>query len=139
MALEVGVAVDMSLPPLRNGDLYHFLSNRLMVGIDQLDEDLVRPRREAIDNDGLSAGICPDPRGIVDRHMDVSDTGRDGQRGRSKHRHDVQVLSAILNHYPTPRQGLWQRRIDDDLRGWFVLKRLDRRRSAHLSSGLCRA
>jgi hypothetical protein len=34
MVLEVGVAVDMSFPPLRNGDPHHFLINRLMVGVD---------------------------------------------------------------------------------------------------------
>ena len=61
MVLEVGVAVDMSLPPLRNGDPYDFLINRLMVGIDQLDEDRVRPWREAIDNDGIAAGVCRSP------------------------------------------------------------------------------
>jgi hypothetical protein len=45
MVLEVGVAVDMSLPPLRNDDPYDFLINRLMVGIDQLDEDVCGPAR----------------------------------------------------------------------------------------------
>src|SRR2546425_520513 len=122
MVLEVGVAVDMSLPPLRNGDAYHFLINRLMVGIDQLDEDRVRPWREAIDDNGIAAGVCPVPWGIVDRHMDVSDAGRHGKRGGSKYRHDVQMFGAILNHHPAPRQGFGQRRIDDDLRRWFMLK-----------------
>ena len=97
MVLEVGVAVDMSLPPLRNGDPYHLLINRLVVGIDQLDEDRVRPWSEAIDDDGIAAGVCPVPCGVIDRHVDMSDPGRYGKRRRSEYRHDVQVLDAILN------------------------------------------
>ena len=104
----------------------------------QLEQNLVRPGWQAVENHRLSAGIGPDPRGIIDRHMDVSDPGRHGKRGRPKHRHDVQILRAILNHHPATRQGFGQRRIDDDLRRWFVLKRLDSRRSTHLPGGLRR-
>src|SRR5258705_2328068 len=120
MVLEVGVAVDMSLPPLRNGDPYHFLINRLMVGIDQLDEDRVRPWREAIDDNGIAAGVCPVPCGVVDRHVDVSNPGSYGERRRSKDRHNVQVLGTILNEQYAARQRLCDGRIDDDLRRWFV-------------------
>jgi hypothetical protein len=99
------------------------LINRLMVGIDQLDEDRVRPWREAIDDDGISAGVCPMPCGVVDRHVDVSNPRRHGERLRSKHRHDVQVLGTILNEQHAARQRLCDGRIDDDLRRWFVCGR----------------
>jgi len=56
------------------------------------------------------------PRGIVDRHMDVSDAGRHGKRGGSKYRHDVQIVGAILNHH-SPRDRGSAERIDDDLAG----------------------
>ncbi len=105
----------------------------------QFEPNRVRPWWQAVENHRLSAGIGPDPRGIVDRHMDVSDAGRHGKRGRSKHRHDVQMFSAILNHHAPTRQGVGQRRIDDDLRRRFVLKRLDCRRPTHVSGGLCSA
>src|ERR1700704_1256348 len=84
MVLEVGVAVVMSLPPLRNGDPYHLLINRLVVGIDQLDDDRVRPWREAIDDDGIAAGVRPVPCGVVDRHVNVSNLWSDGERRRSE-------------------------------------------------------
>src|SRR5258707_1214637 len=122
MVVEVGVAVDMSLPPLRNGDPHYGLINRLMVGTYQLDEDLVRARREAIENHGLSAGISPEPRGVVDRHMDVSHAGRHGKRGRPKHRHYVQVFSAILNPHPPPRHRWRYRRSQDQSARPVVLR-----------------
>jgi len=68
--------------------------------------------------------------------MDVSDPWRHGKRGRPEHRHDVQIFRAILNHHPARRQGFGQRRIDDDLRRWFVLKRRDSRGSTYLPGGL---
>ena len=107
-----------------------------MVGIHQLDQDLVRPGREAVDNDRIAARVCPVPRGVIDRHMDVPDPGRNRERGRPEHRHEVQILRAILNHHPAMRQRFGQRRIDDDLRRWFALKRFDRRCTTHLPGGL---
>src|SRR5207249_9978395 len=106
MVLEVGVAVDMSLPPLRNGDAYHFLINRLMVGIDQLDEDRVRAWREAIVDNGIAAGVCPVPCGVVDRRVNVSNLWSDGERCRSEYRHDVLLLRAIMNKSPSARQRI---------------------------------
>ena len=120
MVQVVGVAVDISLPPLRNGDPYHFLINRLMVGIDQLDEDRVRPGCEAIDNDGIAAGVFPVPGGVIDRHVDVPNRGNHCERRRSKDRHNVQVLGTILNEQHAARQRFCHGRIDDDLRRWFI-------------------
>ena len=127
MVLEVGDAVDMSWPPLRNGDPYYFLINRLMVGVDQLDQNRVRPWREAIDDNGIAAGVCPVPCGVVDRDVDVSNPWSQGERRRSEYRHDVQVLGAILNEQHAARQRLCDGRIDDDLRRWFVWVRSRRR------------
>ena len=102
----------------------------------QLEEDLMRPGRQAVENHRLSTRISPNPRGVIDRHMDVSDSGRDAKCGRPEDRHDVKIVRAILNHHPAMRQGFGQGRIDDDLRRWFVLKRLDSLRSTHLPGGL---
>jgi hypothetical protein len=66
----------------------------------------------------------------------VSNSGRHSKGGRPEDRRDVQVLRAILNHDPAMRQGLGQRRIDEDLRRRFILKRLDSRRTADLSGTL---
>src|ERR1035441_7795609 len=107
-----------------------------MVSILELDKDLMRPGQQAVQNHGLSSRIHPDPRGIIDRHMDVSDPRRHGERSRPEHRCHMQVLRAILNHYTSMRQCFGQRRIDDDLRRWFVLKRLDSRWPTHLPGGL---
>src|SRR5258706_13207633 len=102
MVLRVVISADTSFTPSRNGDPYHLLINRLMVGVDQFDEDLVRPRREAIDDDGIAAGVCPVPNGVIDRHVDVSDPGSHGERRRSKDRPHMQVLCTILNEqHPT--------------------------------------
>src|SRR3989442_13876212 len=139
MMLEVGVAVDMSLPPLRKGDPYPLLINRLVVGIDQLDEDRVRPWREAIDDDGIAAGVCPVPCGVVDRHVNVSNLWSHGERRRSEYRHDVQVLGAILNNQQPTRQGFGDGRIDNDLRRWFVWERPGSTDPTCLPCGSCRA
>jgi len=84
----------------------------------QLDRDLMRSGWLAVENNRLSARIGPGPRGVIDSHMDVSDPGRHGKRGRPEHRHDMQIFRAILNHHPAMRQGFGKRRIDDDLRRW---------------------
>ena len=87
----------------RNRELHRALINWMMVGIHQLDQDLVRPRRKALKNDWVSTSICPVPCGVIDCHMNVPDAGRDGKRSRPEHRHDVQILRAILNDYPAMR------------------------------------
>src|SRR5258705_1188417 len=135
MVLDVGVAVDMSLPPHGNGYTCHLLIIRLVVGIDQLDEDRVRPWREAIDDDGIAAGVCPVPCGVVDRHVNVSNLWSYGERRRPEYRHDVQVLGAILNKQHAARQRFRDGRIDNDLRRWVVLERPDSRDPTSLSGG----
>jgi len=54
MVLRVVISADTSFTPSRNGDPYHVLINRFDGGVDQFDEDFVRPRREAIDDDRIA-------------------------------------------------------------------------------------
>ena len=65
-------------------------------------------------------------------HVDVSNPRRHGERGRAKHRHDVQIFRAVLNDNAAARERLGQRRIDDDPRRPARWQRLDGRRPAHL-------
>ena len=76
----------------RHRELDRALIDWLIVGIHQLDQDLVPPGRETLDNDRIATCGCPVPGGVIDRHMDVSDPGRHGERGRPKYRHDVESL-----------------------------------------------
>ena len=54
--------------------------------------------------------------------MDVFGRRRHRERGRPKYRHHVEILRTILNHHHANGEGLGERRIDNDLRRWFVLK-----------------
>ena len=126
-----GVRVRRNTRPVRLA-----LINRLVVGINEFNPNLVRPRHNALEDDRISACVCPVPGGVIDRNMDVSDPWRHGERGRTKYRHDMQILRAILNERNATRQpiGLW--RINDDLRRWLVLERPDSWRSCASARGL---
>jgi hypothetical protein len=61
---------DALLPSIRLGDreLHHTLIKRLMVRILQLDQDLVRPWGESVNNERLAAGVGfnhPTPRKVT--------------------------------------------------------------------------
>jgi len=86
-----------------------------MVRSFQLDADLVRPGRQAVQNHRLSLASAR-PRRIIDIHMDVSDPGRDGERGRPK----TGTMWRFSCDTELPRghaRGGRQRRINDELRG----------------------
>jgi hypothetical protein len=68
-----------------------------MVGIRQFDPKFVPPRRKALKNYRIPACVCPMPQCVIDRHVNVSNPRRYGERGRPKYRHDVQILRAIPN------------------------------------------
>jgi hypothetical protein len=68
-------------------------------GIGELEQDLVRTRRESDDNDSLAAGVDKMPGGIVDGDVDVADTGRHPQRALAEHGNDPQILGAVLNKH----------------------------------------
>ncbi len=69
---------------------------------------------------GLPPAFSPVPRSVIDRRVDVSNPRRHGERRRSKHRTDVQVLGTVLNEQHAARQRFCHGRIDDGLRRWFV-------------------
>ena len=112
VVIEVGI----SLAPLWNGEPHPAFIDRLMVRIHELHQDLVRPRQQAVNDDGIAAGMGPVPGSVVDRDVDVSDAWRHGERRRSIDRHDLQVLDPVIEEHHAARQtvGLW--RIDRDLR-----------------------
>ena len=112
------------------------LVERLVVCAYELDQDLVRPWREAVYGDGLAAGIQPAPGCIVDEDMDVADARRHIDGIRTEHRYDPQVLGPILDDDPAVRQGLSQGRIDDDFRRGLVCDRCYRSWPAHLPGSL---
>ena len=76
-----------------------------MIGIYQLDQDLMLPDRKAVDDDRISAGIGPVPGRIIDRHVDVADPGKHGKCRWPEYRYDVQVLCMILNKHNARDSG----------------------------------
>ena len=107
-----------------------------VVGIDEFNQNLVRPWRKALENDRISAWVCPVPPGVIDGHVNVSDAGRHGDRGRPIYMRNLQILRAILNERDATRQPIGLRRIDDDLRLWLILGRCGHFRSIHLAYSL---
>ena len=91
---------------VRHRDLNRALINCLMVGIHQLDQGLMRPGREALDNDRVAARVCPVPHGVIDGYMNVSNPGRYGKCSGPEHRHYVQIFRSILNKRNATRQRL---------------------------------
>src|SRR5262245_24073376 len=98
---------------LRHLKLHDFLRENFVVGVRQLDQDVVA----AGDSDGydyrIVASMGPVPVGIVESHMEVPNPRRYGCRGRTEHRHDLQVLGAELKDGDSPRQRLALWGIDD--------------------------
>ena len=117
-------------------ETYFALIKRLMVRIHQLNQDLVRSRGKTGYNDRLATRVSPMPGGAIDGHMDVADPRWYRKRGRSEYRHDMQIFSEILDHYPAKRQRSGKRRIDDDLGRRLVRERHDRRCSTQLPGTL---
>src|ERR1035441_3734558 len=109
----------------RNCESDNLLIEGPMVCIDQLDQNLVRSRREAINDDRYAARVCPVPGGVIDRHMDVPKPGSHGKCGRPEYRQDVQILRVIGKKQNATRQWLGLRSVDDELCGWFALRRVN--------------
>ena len=96
----------------------------------------MRAGREPVQNHGLAAGVGPQPHGVIDRHVDVSNAWGHRERSRAKDRRDVQMFRAVLNNDEPARERFSQRRIDNDLPRRLVGDRLDSRRSAYQSGSL---
>lgn len=67
-------------PDLREGEGHGRAIERLVIGVRKGDLDLMRPRREANDDQDLSAGVRPVPGRLIDHDMDMTDTGRHFER-----------------------------------------------------------
>lgn len=107
--------VVMGCASTRNCEGNNLLIQRPMVCIDQLDQNLVRPRRKAIDNDRYTACICPVPGGVIDSHMDVPNPWNHRKCGRSKYRQDLQVLRVIGKEQNATRKRLCLGGVDNEL------------------------
>jgi len=110
--------------PFRHLKLDDTLRERLAVGIHQLDQDLVRPRRQVADVHRLPARVHPVPGGIVHGHAEMPDPWRHGERGGAEHRHNLQVLGAVPNKSDPFRQQVRLRGLEDDLRRTLFRDRL---------------
>jgi hypothetical protein len=81
------------------------LTQRLMVCVDGRNLDFVRSLRKTSDNDRSAAGVGPDPRRAVNRHMEMPDAGRHIEGLRAEHREDLQIFGAV----PDERDSAAQR------------------------------
>ena len=104
----------------RHCNLYRALINRLMDGIRQLDQDLMRPWGKALDDDRVAACVCPVPGGVIDCHMNMSHSRGHCKGGRSEYRNDVQIFRVIGNKHNATRERFGRRLIYDDLRLWLT-------------------
>ena len=73
-----------------------------MARVSQFNENFVRTGEKPHQDDWVTTRICPAPRGIVDCHMKVSNARRDSQSIWTEHRHNVQVLTTILDNHHSP-------------------------------------
>jgi hypothetical protein len=114
---------DLSRDPLfrglSSGD-YEFdddtLTKRLMVCVDGRNLDFVRSLRKTSDNDRPAAGVGPDPRCAINRHMEMPDAGRHIKRLGTEHREDLQIFGAVPDEGDSATQRFGQWRIDHDFR-----------------------
>src|SRR5512138_3804412 len=116
---------------------------RLMVCIHQDDLNLVRSCRKGSDNDGISTGVRPMPRRVVQCNVKMTDARRQLGCLGTKHRHDAQVVNPILDERHAASQRFGQRWIGRDLR-WRLRRRpgllclaVLRCRSAHFAKLRC--
>lgn len=113
------------------------LVERLMVGVDELDQHLVLPWQKAGDDERFAACIGPVPWQVVHSYVDVSDPRRHIERGRAEYLDDTQVLGAVLDDGATAGQPsrIWG--IDEELcRGLFRRQGDDSRRAPKIPNSL---
>src|SRR5216683_4843956 len=83
--------------PVRDDEFDDGLVKGPVVGVRQDDLDLVRSGAQTVDDDGLAARIKPIPWCIVHDDVEVADARRYSEGVRTKHRHDPQILDAVLD------------------------------------------
>jgi hypothetical protein len=71
---------------------------QLVVRILQPEQNLMRPRRQAIDDHRIAAGVHPYPWEIVKTYVEVPDAGMNPNGGRSEHGRQLQILRAIADN-----------------------------------------
>jgi len=71
----------------------------------------------------FAAGVNKVPACVVDSDVNVADARRHFESTFAKHWNHAQVLRSVLNKDEASRQRFWERWIDDELGGRFVLDR----------------
>jgi len=79
----------------RDRELNRAFIKRLVICVHQLNQDLVRSRGQAVDDQRLATRVGPAPRRVVDRYMDVPDPRRHHWCVWAEHRHDVQIFAVV--------------------------------------------
>ncbi len=109
---------------------------RLMVGIDELDANLMWPRRQANNDQGRAARICPMPRRVVNGDMNVPDARGNFERRRTEHRNDPEILGPILDDNSSLGEPFGNWGINNYLSRRFTDERHDTRRAKEVASAL---
>src|SRR4051794_14970005 len=92
------------------------LTQSLMVCVDGRNLDLVLSLRKTSDNNRPAAGVGPNPRRAINRHMEMPDAGRHIEGLRAEHGEDLQIFGAVPNERDSAAQRFGQWRIDHELR-----------------------
>jgi hypothetical protein len=97
----------------------------------------VRSYGTSDEDEGLAAGISPVPRRIIHDDMDVSDAGRHIEGIRAEHRHDPQILGAMLDDSQSVGERIRKRRIENNPRRGLNGERYNGGGTADVFGGLC--
>ena len=146
---DLGIGLHFgSSPPLRSRVCRGFpwnikcngaLVDRLVVRVNKFNQHFVRTGRQTPEDERGATRVGPVPRRLVDGHMNVAHTRRDGQSTWAEHRCNAHVLRTIrITTTPREASGCGQRGVDDDLRRRLSAgERDDLRRSTPLRGALC--
>ena len=104
--------------------------------IRELEQYLVRARRQPDQDDRLSTRIDEMPGRIVDGDVDVTDTRRHVERAFAEHRYHPQIFRSVLDEDQALGQLFGKRWIDDQPGRRLVFDGDQRRRPAHVPGAL---
>jgi hypothetical protein len=107
--------------PVRDDEVDGSLVDRPVRWISKLDQDAMRSRRQALDDQRLAARVHPMLGPVINGEVETSDARRHIERPGPEHRHDAQVLGPILNDDQPAGERIRQRRVNNDLRGGVLL------------------
>lgn len=102
------------------GDGFGLAGKELVIAIDQIDANLVGARGQVLDVDcpGI-ARVCPMPRQVINVDVQMADTRKHVHSSGAEDRHDVHVLSSVLDENDTDGECLGVGGIDDELSRWL--------------------